>query len=291
MPTDVRGAVLRSPGCEPAPVAERYRPRRREMRRDFVKIPACLSNLPKWKVPLALAFYSTLALRWYPARIGSRWFTQEPLRLARFGFIEEWPRCDAPAGVCTRPVWGLLLLPIVLFVCFLFYRYGTPPLLTFLKSTLSKAVVFERRFPCIAFRCFFLAAFLSMIYVPVNRAVGHTFPTWSLHEATEFALFPMAVTLSLAYIACVVVVRLLGCYVNPFLMPTRHTPLRHHLSLRYQYDGLAPEIARFLLLLLVTVILVGLISPLVKRFPRVWSAIAVCSCLLWIAAFVFVLWP
>jgi len=229
---------------------------------------------------LALALYSVLALKWYPGKVDGTWRFQEPLRILRFGFVQEWPYCGG-STVCRRPMWPLLLFPVLVLSFFVFYRSVAPRLVHFLKGSFKTACRCEKRFPEVAFRCFFLAALLSTIYVPINRAVGHTrFPTWALHEVVECGLLPIAVPVHLAYFGCVIVVRWLSAYVNPLLVPHNHAPSGpHQLSLQYHYDGLVPEIVRFLLFLVVVVVMIRLLSPVLRRYPRISSAIAVCLCI------------
>ena len=243
---------------------------------------------------MVLALYSVLALKWYPGKVGRTWCFQEPLRILRFGFVQER---EYPAGwtggsrACTLPVWPILLLPVLVLLFFVFYRSVALPLVRSLKGSFKTACRCEKRFPEIAFRCFFLAAFLSTIYVPINRAMGHTrFPPWALHEVVECGLFPVVVPVYLAYSACVIVVRWLSACVNPLLVPYDHALFHpQRLSLQYRYDGLVPEILRLLLLLVVVVDMIMLLSPVLRRYPRTSSAIAACLCISLAAATVLAL--
>lgn len=246
---------------------------------------------PRHIVAAILAVYFLLVLRWYPGTVDGQLCFQEPLRVARFGFKEVFPRPDGRPTVCEREVWpALLALPIgVLF--YVLFAYAGPRVLRSGLRNLRRAFAVRKQFTSICLRGAFLLATLNMARLPVNYAVGHILPTADVHNIIECGLFPVSLCINLVYLLSFVLVRFAGAFVNPWLVYTESPvcpphPWRvvaHDLP-RYAFDGVWVEIARFLILVVLTGILVGLLARLSEKYPRVSRVLCGCLCVLLAAA-------
>jgi len=232
--------------------------------------------------PIILAGYFTLGIKWYPGWVDLRLCFQEPLRVLFRGFVEYWPN-PGHITLVSRPVWAVLLFPLVFLVAWAFFRFCGWKVVRFAGQALGRTFRPGRESLQLLFRALVLAVFVNLISVPWNRAVGHLLTTDTIHNVVTYGLFPLSVCIGLIYFGSVWVVRAVLYFMNIFCVPPRQPPAilaSAGLSSPYDYDGFGSEIFRFLVLMFVLILVIGVVTPLISRYRRTSRGVMVLLCLL-----------
>ena len=142
-------------------------------------------------MPIVLATYFVLALRWYPGWVDSRFSLQEPLRVVFYGFSHEWPNPGHITHV-SRPVWPALLFPVFGLAAWAFFRFWGLPAARYVGQATLRALRPERDWLQWVLRLMLLIILVNHAAVPLNYAVHHRLPTETIHDIVTYGLFPLS---------------------------------------------------------------------------------------------------
>lgn len=222
------------------------------------------------------AVYLLLALKWYPGTVDGRFCLHAPLRVCFFGLSEEFAN-PGHITVIEREAWPLLLAVPVGLALYAFL-VAVWQLIPAAWRALRRGLGFRPGLAQSALRLFVWAATLNVLRLPINRA---TFLRLEWLDVVFYGLFPIAVPLLLLYYAWCLALRALAFLVNPLVVPCREPPhpasvLVSEIGRSYDYQGLLTEAFRFIPLMVLAGVIIGVLSTSCQRWPRLGAAVLIC---------------